>query len=60
MLLVRVPRSIARQMPVVRSDPYSPATRAIRAIARRLIADPLLAPPAKSPKPIHSGLEQAS
>ncbi len=55
-----VPRSVARQVPLVRSEPYSPAARAIRAIARRLNTDPLLAPPMRRSRVDHAGLKRAS
>ena len=41
-----VRRSVAAQVPFVSGEPYAPAARAVREIARRLASDPRLDPPA--------------
>jgi flagellar biosynthesis protein FlhG len=43
-----VRRSVASQAPFVRAEPYAPASRAVREIARRLAADPSLQPPLRA------------
>jgi flagellar biosynthesis protein FlhG len=46
-----VRRSVIDQTPFVSSAPYSPAARAVRAIARKLAGDPRMRPPMRRPVP---------